>query len=182
MSELRYLRDLSSEELKALYKKNNGFSSEVYQTAIDNQGFLLSMVFEDVFGKSPEGFHWHDHYGTFFFELGDVEELCKMLDERERGVLDAALEQKVDALLAERDAWENLVPEETDDGMLDKKYKEFEAHGREVLREIEDFFHKIERDINIDGVLDDIRSGALEMSGWQTDGKVVVYQTTTALR
>ena len=27
MSELRYLQDLSSEELKALYKKNNGFKN-----------------------------------------------------------------------------------------------------------------------------------------------------------
>ena len=182
MKELQYLKDLSYDELKALYDNNNGFSRVVYDAACEQQAFLSRMVFEDVFGEHPKGFSTHSHYASYFFQLGDVEELCKTLDERERGALSDPLERKIDKLLAERDAWEALDPDEVDDDVLDQKYKALEAHGKEVLAEIEGELHDIENDVCVDDILEDIRDGEGGWSNWQTDGKVVTYQTTTTLR
>ena len=182
MKELKFLKDLSRDELKALYNNNNGFSNVVYDAALEQQAFISNIVFQDVFGERPEGFRIHDHYDSYYFALSDVEELCKTLDEREQGVLSEPLEQKIGKLLEERDAWEALDPDEVDEDVLDKTYNELEVHGKEVLAEIEGELHDIEDDISIDEVLEEIRAGEVGWSDWQTDGKVVVYQTTTTLR
>lgn len=182
MKELKHLKDLSRDELKALYNNNNGFSNVVYDAALEQQAFTSNMIFQAVFGERPEGFRIHDHYASYFFALSDVEELCRTLDEREHGVLSEPLEQEIDELLAERDAWEALDPDEVDDGVLNKAYGELEARGKEVLAEIEGELHDIEDDVNVDDILEEIRNGEGGWSDWQTDDKVVVYQTTTTLR
>lgn len=182
MKELKHLKDLSRDELKALYNNNNGFSNVVYDAALEQQAFTSNMIFQDVFGERPEGFRIHNHYASYFFALSDVEELCRTLDEREHDVLSEPLEQEIDKLLAERDAWEALDPDEADEDVLDKAYNELEAHGKEVLAGIEGELHDIENDVNVDEVLEEIRAGEAGWSEWQTDGQVVVYQTTTTLR
>lgn len=177
----RKLADLSREELKELYKNNDGFQRAVWERAYEVSMFWQSEDFDNIGCKA---FDYHDHYSSFYlttpmhYGVRDGLSVAGKLDrdylnDEAQALYDKLCEYKKldDSMtLDELEEWEEK--NECDFGeMTDDICDQLADNITKMLREYEDI-----SDGQIDDILDQITYDDDYMGEWMTDG-TTVYET-----
>lgn len=178
MEDLRELKELSAEELKNLYKNNQGFSELVYDLAYED---AMNAQEEQSELMGAKVFKYNDHYNSFYLTTPcyyGVKDGLKVAGALDREYLNDKAARVYDKLCEIKKTYDNLTAEELDergDGLEEQANNLSDELARiitEDLRAYEDI-----TELDIDAMLGLISDGyALE--GFKTDGaKVYEYIT-----
>lgn len=175
---MQLLRNLTGEQLKSLYNKNNEFANLIYESCYNSN---MLMQEDEGNGVDPEHvLECHSHYYSFYLTAPAVygvtapELLAGKLDPDYMTPENAETYRK---LCEAVDAWENMDADEQD---ADESgiYEKAQALAENLAEGITDQLRAYETidDEQIAAELDDIREGWNGASDWETDG-AKVYQT-----
>lgn len=178
MKNLKELKELSIEELKNLYKNNQGFSELVYNLAYEDAMNAQAEQGELIGAKA---FDMHDYYNSFYlttprhYGAKDGLSVAGALDIDYLNNEAAGLYKELCEIKA---TYENLTAEE-----LDEQGEELEERANKLCDELADVITEDLRayenitELNIDATLDLIRDGYI-LDGFKTDGQKVYEYVT----
>lgn len=177
---MKQLKELTVEELKALYKSNEQFSNKVYEQVYEGNMYFQSEEYEAIFGKNNRTVEYHDHYTSFYLTVKDHEQFIHTLEGRDIMTVAAQeLYDKAEQLVAE---WEEMTWDEQQEN--DELWEKIEQTDNELVQELTDRLRDYERveDQQIEDELTAIHEGITYMSEWETDGEKVYEHITKVYR
>lgn len=171
----RKLKELTMDELKALYGSNTGFSAAVDDDILEIQLQVQEEEYNNIFGKHNKYVNIEEHYSTFYLTCNDMEKVLDTISSDSLS-LHAFSEYNIARMCYKRyiSAQEN---EAVSEEHVDIFYNEFETAVKDMLRAIEEQLKEYEeiKDGEIDAWLEMIQEGYHHMSEWhEHDG--VVYE------
>lgn len=178
MQDLRELKELSNEELKDLYKNNQGFSELVYNLAYED---AMNAQAEQSELMGAKVFKYNDHYNSFYLTTPcyyGVKDGLKVAGALNKDYLSDKAAGVYDELCKIKETYDNLTAEE-----LDQQGDDLEEQANNLSDELAKIITEDLRayeditELNIDAMLDLIRDGYI-LDGFKTDG-VKVYQYIT---
>lgn len=175
VSTYHQLKELTAEELKALYKNNTKFAAAVDEDILEVQSQLLSEEYDNIFGKHNKYIRIDNHYNTFYLTCNDVEKVLDTISS-DYLTLHAFSEYNIARVRYKR----YILAQETevvDEEHVDILYNELERAVKNMLKAIEEQLKEYEEvaDEQVDSWLEMIRDGYHHMSEWhEHDG--VVYE------
>lgn len=175
---MKKLHELSLDELKALYEKNNGFQSEVWDCVYQNNMYCQSDEYDQLFGKDNRTIEYHNHYSSFYLTVSNHENFINEINDPDILTVEGREFYEKAKVLA--DKWNNMDYDEQDEN--DELYNELEQTNNRLVEEITAQFRAYEDvdDSQIDEELQAIADNTHGMSDWRTDGEKV-YQTITKI-
>lgn len=175
---MKKLHELSLDELKALYEKNNGFQSEVWDCVYQNNMYCQSDEYDQLFGKDNRTIEYHNHYSSFYLTVSNHENFINEINDPDILTVEGRELYEKAKVLA--DKWNNMDYDEQDEN--DELYNELEQTNNRLIEEITAQFRAYEDvdDSQIDEELQAIADNTHGMSDWRTDGEKV-YQTITKI-
>lgn len=175
---MKDLKDLTTEELKNLYKNNQGFSELVYNLAYED---AMNAQEEQSELMGAKVFKYNDHYNSFYLTTPcyyGVKDGLKVAGALDREYLNDKAARVYDKLCDIKKTYDNLTAEELDargDG-LEEQANTLSDKLAEIITEDLREYENI-TDFNISVILDFISDGYL-LDGFKTDG-VKVYEYIT---
>lgn len=176
---MKKLKDLTAEELGALYKHNQQFANAVYEDAFQCNMDLQADEFSNMGAKV---FDYHDHYSSFYlttpmqYGVRNAHAIAHKLNDDNMSDKARYLYDELNKLA---DEYDNLEADE-----LDERGDEVEERMNNVCDKLAEQltydFREYENidDSQIEATLDGIREGWSYMADWETDGTVVYEHIT----
>ena len=178
MQDLRELKELSIEELKNLYKNNQGFSELVYNLAYED---AMNIQAEQAELMGTRVFDYNKHYTSFYLSTPcyfGVKDGLKVAGALDKDYLSDKAAGVYDELCKVKAAYENLTAEELDEqgDDLEEKANNLSDELAEIITEDLRAYEDI-NELYIETILDLISDGYM-LDGFKTDG-VKVYEYIT---
>lgn len=178
---MKKLKDLTSEEIKKLYEKNQGFKDLILNYIYDEKNMLQGEEAENI---KTDVFEYHNHYSSFylatpcFYGVKDGHKVAHKLDEDYLNEENAAIYKELNATA---DIYENLDAEELDaqgEELEEKMNVLSDKLADGITRQLREYENITE--LGVDGALDFISDDMSPFSDFDTDG-VKVYEYITKI-